>query len=69
MAIMTHTKFHFNWLMLTLIFGIRASEPPLPRERLKRPSLIGLKSLISSSLTHCFLLRTLLRGGGGGEGG
>ena len=28
MAIMTHTKFHFNWLMLTLIFGIWASEPP-----------------------------------------
>ena len=28
MAIMTHAKFHFNWLMLTLIFGIWASEPP-----------------------------------------
>ena len=28
MTIMTHTKFHFNWLMLTLIFGIWASEPP-----------------------------------------
>ena len=28
MAIMTHTKFDFNWLMLTLIFGIWASEPP-----------------------------------------
>ena len=27
MAIMTYTKFHFNWLMLTLIFGIWASEP------------------------------------------
>ena len=26
MAIMTHTKFHFNQLMLTLIFGIRASD-------------------------------------------
>ena len=25
---MTHAKFHFNWLMLTLIFGIWASEPP-----------------------------------------
>ena len=43
MAIMTHAKFHFNWLMLTLIFGIWASEPPLgPGERLKRPGLIGL---------------------------
>ena len=25
---MTHTKFHFSWLMLTLLFGIWASEPP-----------------------------------------
>ena len=25
---MTHAKFYFNWLMLTLIFGIWASEPP-----------------------------------------
>ena len=31
MAIMTHAKFRFNWLMLTLIFGIWASEPPPPR--------------------------------------
>ena len=43
MDIMTPAKFHFNWLMLTLMFGIRASEPPLrPGERLKRPGLIGL---------------------------
>ena len=28
MAIMTHAKYHFNWLMLTSIFGIWASEPP-----------------------------------------
>ena len=27
MVIMTHAKFHFNRLMLTLVFGIRASEP------------------------------------------
>ena len=47
MAIMTHAKFHFNWLMLTLIFGIWASEPPLgPGERLKRPGLIGLKWIL-----------------------
>ena len=45
MIIMTHVKFHFNWLMLTLIFGIWASEPPGPGERLKRPGLIGLKVL------------------------
>ena len=35
-------KFHFNRMMLTLIFGIRASEPLGPGERLKRPDLIGL---------------------------
>ena len=44
MIIMTPAKFHFHWLMLTLIFGIWASEPPPgPGERLKRPGLIGLK--------------------------
>ena len=43
MDIMNQAKFHFSWLRLTLIFGIRASEPPLgPGERLKRPGLIGL---------------------------
>ena len=43
MAIMAHAKFHFNQLMSTLIFGIRASEPPFgPGERLKRPGLIRL---------------------------
>ena len=42
MAIMTFAKFYFNRLMLTLIFGIWASEPPGPGERLKRPDLIGL---------------------------
>ena len=42
MDIMTHAKFHFNQLILTLIFGIRASEAPFgPGERLKRPGLIG----------------------------
>ena len=47
MDIMTHAKFYFNRLILTSIFGIRASEPPPPPlgpgERLKRPGLIGLK--------------------------
>ena len=28
MVIMTHVKFHVNRLMLTLTFGIRASEAP-----------------------------------------
>ena len=30
MNIMTHAKFYFNRLILTLIFGIRTSKPPLP---------------------------------------
>ena len=50
--IMTHAKFQFSQLMLTLIFGILASEPhpppPLPTlgpgKRLKRPGVIGLTS-------------------------
>ena len=33
MATMTHAKFHFNWLMVTLIFGIWASEPPPSQAR------------------------------------
>ena len=45
MAIITHAKFHFNRLMVTLIFGIKASEPPGPGEPLKRPSLTGLMVL------------------------
>ena len=53
MAIMTHAKFHFNWLMLTLIFAIWASEPPGPGERLKRPGLIGLKRYLNEkNLIH-----------------
>ena len=44
---MTHTKFNFNQLMLTMIFGIWASEPPPgPGERLKRPGLIGLNVVV-----------------------
>ena len=31
MFIMTHGKFHLNRLMLTIIFGIWASEPPRAR--------------------------------------
>ena len=56
MAIMIHAKFHFNWLMLTLIFGIWASEPPGPGERLKRPGLIGLR--ISSALLDSLQVRS-----------
>ena len=53
MDIMTHAKFHFNQLMLTLISGIQASEPPLgPGERLKRPGLIGLSVHIRRVIIH-----------------
>ena len=56
---MSHAKFNLNQFMLTLIFGIQASEPPPPPgsgERLKRPSLIGLnintKDLVQISSRH-----------------
>ena len=40
--------------MLTLTFGIWASEPPLePGKRLKRPGLIGLKWTIWKSQNSC----------------
>ena len=42
---MALAKFHFNRLILTLILGIRASEPPGAGEWLKRPGLIGLTIL------------------------
>ena len=59
---MTHAKSNFNQLMLTLIFGIRASEPPPPPpgsgERLKRPGLIGLKVQAGSLGTPLIISRT-----------
>ena len=33
MAIVTHAKLHFKQLTVSLIFAIRASEPPPPRAR------------------------------------
>ena len=47
-VIMTDAKVYFTQLKLTLIFGVRASEPPPPPppsglgERMKRLGLIGL---------------------------
>ena len=66
MDIMTRAKFHFNRLMLSLIFGVWASEPPPlgPGERLKRPGLIGLKR-VNRIWTGRFA--NLKRLGGGGE--
>ena len=64
MDIMTHAKFHFNRLMLTLTFGIRASEPPPPPgpgEQLKRPGLIGLiMVLLKTCLYHCNIFLRIL---------
>ena len=56
MDIVTHAKFHFNWLMLTLIFGIRASErpPPGPGERLKKPDPIYKISSVSGQTIEEF---------------
>ena len=52
MAIMTRARFHVNRLMVTLIFGIRASAtspPPGPGERLKRPGPDRVKTVINFS--------------------
>ena len=63
MTIMTHAKFHFNRLMLTLIFGIWASETP-PRawrttekagpDRVKHAQLRSKIYLISQNLIESF---------------
>ena len=51
MAILTHAKFHFNRLMVTLISGIRVSEPPPGSgEWLKRPGLTGLSGWFQNIL-------------------
>ena len=47
--------------MLTLIFGIRASEPPPgPGERLKRPGLIGLNDVIKMKRNFRLLMEIIL---------
>ena len=42
MAIMIHVKFHFNRLMLTLIFGIQAPEPPWAWRRTEKAGSDGV---------------------------
>ena len=58
MGIKARAKFRFNWLMLTLIFGVRASEPPPPGsgERLKRLGLIGLSVHIRRVIRHSHVI-------------
>ena len=57
---MTHAKFHFNQLMLTLIFGIRASEPP-PHPRAWRTT----KKAGPDRVKSCGLALSHLGEGGG----
>ena len=72
MAIMTHTKFHFNWLMLTLIFGIRASEPPPPPRTTEKAEPDRVKVSDQQLIDPLFFVKNIVEGvegGGGGEGG
>ena len=59
-AITTHAKFHFNWLMLTLIFGIWASEPPRAWRTTERAGPDGVKYRGISTFFDNFLLLCLL---------
>ena len=67
MAIMTYTKFHSNRLMLTLIFGIWASDPPpqawqstenAGRDRVKQePQFFTYDKLILFYVCICSMLQ------------
>ena len=63
MAIITHTKFHFNWLMLTLIFGIWASEPPRAWRTTEKAGPDRVKTWIfTASESHvCFQIFSKIR--------
>ena len=53
MAIMTHEKFHFNRLMVTLILGIWAFElslPPRARQRTEKARPDRVKSITFQAL-------------------
>ena len=64
MDIMTHAKFHFNQLILTLIFGIWASEPP---PRAWRTTEKAGPDRANPSCTKPFGTHTFYQGGGGGS--
>ena len=51
MAIMTHVMFHFNWVMLTLIFGIRASQPPTPPQTTEKAGPDGVEEISTTLRT------------------
>ena len=65
MDIMTHAKFYFNRLMLTLIFAIWASEPPRAwrttkkagPDRVKGPIILN----ISNTKAQLLLITTVLK--------
>ena len=62
MVIMTHAKFYFNRLMLTLTIGIRASETPhawqmIEKVRYDRVKSVGTKEM---AIFHSFLASTLV---------
>ena len=54
MDIMTHAKFHFNRLILNLIFGIRASEPTWAWRTTEKAGLDRVK-LFKFELLQSFL--------------
>ena len=62
---MTHAKFHFNQLMFTLIFGIRASEPfpflPGAWRKTGKAGPVGLIGLMLVDTHLCSILKMLCK--------
>ena len=58
MVMMTHTKLHFNRLMLTLIFGIRDSKPPPSSRALRTTEKAGPDRVKATKNTN-FLLSNM----------
>ena len=59
MDIMTHAKFYFNRLMLTLICAIRASEPPRAWRTTEKAGPDRVKSLIASKPVYLATMKHL----------